>query len=360
MTDQSSAPAPEQSAAPADDGVSELSLEQARRLIDSQTADEPEQEQPAESAKEATAEKELSKDNSDQPEADPAEETEEAEPADDQPPIEPPRSWTKAEKERFQSLPRETQEYLHTREQEREREFRRSQNEAAEIRKAAEAERDNVVKARQEYEAKLPTLMQMLQDVNAAQFSDIKSMADVERMALEDPFRKIQWDTHQQKLQAIAYEKSQADQRNAQETQTKWQKLVSDENAKFVEAVPEFADKAKAKELTTKAIDKLTDLGFTQSELAELAEGKKQLPIYDHRIQQLLVDSLKLSEIKSAPKAVAAKPLPPVVRPGVSRGPNDGHNETIQALEKRLNQSGSEKDAWALYEAKLKAGSRRK
>jgi hypothetical protein len=53
------------------------------------------------------------------------------------PPIDPPRSWTKAEKERFQSLPRETQEYLHTREQEREREFRRGQNEAAEQRKAS-------------------------------------------------------------------------------------------------------------------------------------------------------------------------------------------------------------------------------
>ena len=63
----------------------------------------------------------------------PGEQTESAEPeAAAPPPIEPPRSWTKDEKERFQSLPRETQEYLATREQERDREFRRSQNEAAE------------------------------------------------------------------------------------------------------------------------------------------------------------------------------------------------------------------------------------
>jgi hypothetical protein len=33
--------------------------------------------------------------------------------------LQPPRSWTQAEKERFQSLPRETQEYLHTREQQK-------------------------------------------------------------------------------------------------------------------------------------------------------------------------------------------------------------------------------------------------
>ena len=42
--------------------------------------------------------------------ATPAETTEsQAEPAEQLPPIEPPRSWTKDEKERFSTLPRETQ-----------------------------------------------------------------------------------------------------------------------------------------------------------------------------------------------------------------------------------------------------------
>src|SRR5438445_9695664 len=58
--------------------------------------------EPAESAEPATAEQESpARDDSD-PETDPAEGAEEAEPAE-QPPIEPPRSWTLAEKERFQS-----------------------------------------------------------------------------------------------------------------------------------------------------------------------------------------------------------------------------------------------------------------
>lgn len=358
MTDQSSAPAPEQSAAPADDGVSELSLTDARALIDAQLAGPPEKEQPVEGAEDATAGKELSKDNSD-PDTDPAEQTEDTDSEESLPPIERPRSWAKDLDEEWASYPRAAQEKIAKREQERDAATRRSQNEAAEIRKAAEAERDNVVKARQEYEAKLPTLMQMLQDVNAAQFSDIKTMADVERMALEDPFRKIQWDTHQQKLQAVAWENQQAEQRKTQESQSSWQKLVSDENAKFVEAVPEFADKAKAKELTTKAIEKLTDLGFTQSELADLAAGKSKLPIYDHRIQQLLVDSLKLAEIKSAPKAVAAKPLPPVVRPGVSRNAVSADSERIQALEKQLTATGDLKIAAQLLELRSNAKQRR-
>jgi hypothetical protein len=108
---------------------------------------------PAESAEPATAEPELAQANAD-PETAPAKNpTQPNRP--NLPPIEPPRSWTKAEKERFQSLPRETQEYLHTREQERDTAFRRSQNEIAEQRKAAKAEREAAEKVRQQYEAQV-------------------------------------------------------------------------------------------------------------------------------------------------------------------------------------------------------------
>src|SRR4051812_19497068 len=57
----------------------------------------------------ATAEELAPKEADSAPETDPAEATDESEPAEE-PLIDPPRSWTQAEKERFQSLPRETQE----------------------------------------------------------------------------------------------------------------------------------------------------------------------------------------------------------------------------------------------------------
>jgi hypothetical protein len=60
--------------------------------------------------------------------------------ASELPPIEPPRSWTKEEKEEFASYPREAQEKIARREQDREAALRRSQNEAADQRKAIEAE----------------------------------------------------------------------------------------------------------------------------------------------------------------------------------------------------------------------------
>src|SRR5437588_150606 len=89
-----------------------------------------------------------------------------------EPPIEPPRSWTKDEKERFKTLPRETQEYLASRETERDREIRRSQNESADQRKALDAERQKLEQARTQYESALPQLLDTLQQQQPAEFHD--------------------------------------------------------------------------------------------------------------------------------------------------------------------------------------------
>jgi hypothetical protein len=186
MTTETSAPAVDSTPAPANDtprGLASMFAEAREAPESAETATEPEPNSAPEAESAAPVE-------------DPGNTTEEAEPAD-LPPIEPPRSWTQAEKERFQSLPRETQEYLHTREQERERDFRTRQNEVAEQRKAIQAEREAAEKARKEYEAKLPTLMQTLQE--AGPFSDIRSMADVEKLQQEDPFRFQAFQLHQWK-----------------------------------------------------------------------------------------------------------------------------------------------------------------
>jgi hypothetical protein len=57
------------------------------------------------------------------------------------PSIEPPRSWTKEDKELFKGLPRATQERLVARERSRESDFLRRQNEAAEKRRRTHASR---------------------------------------------------------------------------------------------------------------------------------------------------------------------------------------------------------------------------
>jgi hypothetical protein len=306
----------------------------------------------AESAEEATAEPELSEEDNAAPETDPSEQPEAVEPQNPEP-IDPPRSWTQAEKERFATLPRETQEYIHAREQERERDFRRGQNEIAEQRKAVQAEREAAEKARQQYEARLPALMQELESAQQNTFADIKTMDDVVKLQAEDPFRFQAWQVQQMRLQAAKAENDRVTAEKTAAEQSNWMKHVQEENAKAAEFIPELADKDKGLKLTQRvATELLPELGFKDSELAALANGKEKLSIYDHRVQRLLADALKLRDIQSAPKPIAAKPLPPVQRPGVARAPGADKAAALQTLTEKLSNSGSENDALELLIAK--------
>lgn len=356
MTTESGTPAGD-IAAPAD--TSEISLTEARAMLDAGFQENPDLDLTGEAPEPATPDPKLSKDNS-APETDPAEAAEEAEPADT-PLIDPPRSWTQAEKERFQSLPRETQEYLSHREQERETALRRSQNEIAEQRKAITAEREAAAKAKQQYEAQLPTLMRELESVTQAQFGDIKTMDDVVKLQGEDPFRFQAWQVHQMRLQASKQEADRAEGQKAHDKQSKRANYETEQNKLLVELVPEMADPKKASELRERAVKMLTDdLGLTNDQLSQWMQDDTGHQILSNAsIQKLIADGLKYRDIIAAPKAVAAKTVPAVVRPGVARAAGAADGEAIQALEKRLSQTGSEKDAWALYEAKLKASTRR-
>jgi hypothetical protein len=344
MPDMTSAPAVDSSPAPANDTPFSLGdmIAQARQA-------------PERADDEATGAQDSAPEADAAPQTeDPGTKTEAAEPEEKLPPIDPPRSWTQAEKERFQSLPRETQEYLHTREQEREREFRTRQNEIAEQRKAIQAERDAAEKARKEYEAKLPNLMQTLQE--AGPFSDIRSMADVEKLQAEDPFRFQQFQLHQWKLQAAQAEQAEMKSRQEQERQSKWAEHVQKENALAAELIPELADKDKGPALTNRVANEiLPDYGFTPSELTALANGSEKLSIYDHRLQRLLATAVKYADIQKAKVVAAAKPAPAVQKPGVSKPSGAAQSETITNLSAKLERSGEVRDLGALIGALRRA-----
>jgi hypothetical protein len=330
-----------------------LSLDDAVRML-SEPPKKPEEEQ-AEAPAKAAEQEESAKADAD-PEKAPGEQAQADEQEAELPPIDPPRSWTQAEKERFQSLPRETQEYLSHREQERETALRRSQNEIAEQRKAIEVERQKAEQVKQQYEAQLPALMRELESVNQAQFSDIKSMEDVVKLQAEDPFRFQAWQVHQMRMQAVKQEADRAEQEKQAAEQSNWARHVQEENARAVEFIPELADKTKGEALTKRvASELLPELGFKDSELAELATGKSKLSIYDHRVQRLLADALKLRDIQKAKVAAVSKPVPPVQKPGVAAPRGAAQAQSIQALNQKLSASGSVDDALALLMAQRKA-----
>jgi len=345
MSDESAAPAGEtvSYAVPADAPAAMTVSEAARMLSQARRqAAEP----PAESAPKATAEDPplVEKTDTDPPQEVPGEvETQETEPAEDLPPIEPPRSWTKAEKERFASLPRETQEYLHTREQERDREFRRSQNEIAEQRKAAQAEREAAEKVKQQYESQIPTLMRELENVTQQNYADIKTMDDVVKLQAEDPFRFQAWQVHQMRLQAAKAEAERVQNETVKEKQSRRAAYEAEQNKKLTELVPEMAEPKKASELRERAVQMLTDpddIGLKDDQLSRwIADDTGHEILSNAGIQKLIADGLKYRDMLKAPKAVAEKVLPPVQRPGVTRNANPSPQLHIQNLESQLSKA---------------------
>ena len=214
--------------------------------------------------------------------------------------------------------------------------------------------------ARKDYEAKLPALMRELDSVNQATFADIKTMEDVVKLQAEDPFRFQAWQVHQMRLQAANQESARIEAVKAQEKQVRRANYEAEQHKLLVELVPEMDNPKSAAELRERAVKMLTDdLGLKNDQLTRwFADDTGYEILQNAGIQKLIADGLKYRDLLNAPKAVAAKPVPPVQKPGnASRQSGDA---TIQALENRLNKTGSVDDAWALYEAKLRAESRRR
>lgn len=292
-------------------------------------------------------------------EGQPSGETEATEPEANLPPIEPPRFWTSEAKDRFGSLPRETQQYIVDREQARDAEVRRTQNEAAEKLKALEADQQLATQARAQYEQALPALLQTVYDSQAGEFADIKSMADVERMAAEDFPRYARWDAQQKKIAALQAQVMDAQQRQILEFQQRWSHFAQSEDQKFAEKYPDISDPAKASKIRDSAISILKDRGFNDQELGQLWSGQASISLRDHRLQLLILDAMKWRDAEAKAKTVQQKSVPPVQRPGVSLGKNAQADAEIQALKAKLDRTGSAKDAAAVVAAQRRLAQRR-
>ena len=288
----------------------------------------------------AEPEKELSIEDNAAPPEEATGENADTDPADDQPSIDPPRSWTKEEKEEFRTYPREAQEKIARREQERDAAIRRSQNEAAEKLKGLTAKEQQAEQLRQQYESALPVLLQTLQASQAGEFSDIRTIQDVERMAREDWPRYIQWDASQKKIAAVQQEVLASQQRSTVEKQQQFSAFAREQDAKFAEAVTEFADPDKASKLQKQTVDYLKNIGFTDEELAKGWNERDSVSLRDARMQQVLLDAARFKAAQAQTKKVLSQPKPPVPaqKPGTGKQVT-GLSEQIANLESQLSKA---------------------
>lgn len=266
--------------------------------------------------------------------------------------IDPPASWTKDEKKAWESLPRDLQESLAERERARRADIDRRLNEVANESKAIKAKEEAAEQARKHFESQLPVLQQAIQSQFNAEFSDIKSWDDVQKMAGEDPLRYNRWQAMREHNREVAEQVRVAQQRQEAETANKAKAFFEEENRKFLEKAPEFADAGKASELRKKAFEVMQDVGFEADEINDAWANGWSIPVHDHRFQLMVRDLIRLRSAEKAVKNPAPKPAPQVQRPGPAAAKSGQKLEAIKALEQALARSGSREAYMQLQRAR--------
>jgi hypothetical protein len=277
-----------------------------------------------------------------------------------EPPIEPPRSWTREAKEAFKSYPPEAQREIAEAARRQEAEVRRYQSSVAEQSRAAQADALKYQQARQQYEYALTQSLAALGAAHQGEFADIRTQADVDKLASEDPLRYVRFKASQDKVAATQAQYREAAAQRQYEQALRWQAWTNEQDARFLEAAPEFKDPVKAAREQQQARSYLKSKGLSEQEMRTLYLTS---PVFrDHRTQSIILDAARyqaaLEKLKAA--KAADKPVPQVQRPGVAGARSEAQSATIKDLSSKLDRTGSLKAAQELRAALLAAQSRRR
>lgn len=253
------------------------------------------------------------------------------------PPIEAPSSWKAEEKAVWGTLPRAAQEAIQRREQDRTNELRNLQNSTAERNKAADAE----VTRLKGISERIGKLVDSQTNDLVKEFPELRSEADIQALAANDPGRFAQF---QAKLMAIgAAQQAQADAQkevDAKAAQTQRETLAKAKDA-FLETFPEWKDPDVAR----REIKELQDFAIKHGAPEQAARNNLDPVLY--KVAKM---AMKWEQAQ-AKKAAAVKNVPPrVIKPGAS-DPNPGKAAQVQARQAKLNrlsETGDIEDAIGL------------
>jgi len=211
----------------------------------------------------------------------------------------------------------------------------------AEQRKAVEADRikiDEAAKTRETYAQRLQVIEQLLQQQNNPE--------DLARLKEEDPFawqqRMAEQYEKDKQLQAVQMERQRVQQEQQSHQQAQLQKHIQAEQAKLVEAIPEFKDDVKAEVIRRDIRNYAKAQGFSDQELSQVYDSRAVLALY----KAAQYDKLMANKGVTSKKVANA---PKTIRPGTSN-PQSSENETFKKERAVLRQSGNKKDAVRLFE----------
>lgn len=211
----------------------------------------------------------------------------------------------------------------------------------AEQRKAVEAERvkiEEAAKTRDTYAQRLQVIEQLLQQQSQGE--------DLSALKTEDPIayavamaEKVE---REKQLAAVQAERQRVQQEQMTQQQAMLQKHIQAEQAKLMEAIPDFKDDVKREIITRDIRNYAKTEGFSDQELSQ---------VYDSRAVKMIFKAMQYDKLM-ANKGAATKKVataPKTIRPGTSN-PQSSENEAVKKERAKLRQTGNKKDAARLFE----------
>lgn len=194
---------------------------------------------------------------------------------------------------------------------------------------------------RQHYVNQLNQILQNssnnLSEYDKIDWNTLKEDDPIEYVKLREDYRD-----GKEKMQALNQQRQMAMQQQNAEAQKVQQEAVQLERAKMVEALPDWGDPDKQKELATDVKSYALTQGFSEEELNSLI---------DHRSVLVLMKAAKYDALEKADvKSKKLKNKPKVIRSGKGKGRGTDSKSKLDAKMKRLQQTGRVDDAALLME----------
>ena len=228
------------------------------------------------------------------------------------------------------------------------------------VRLALEEKVNEVDRARREYVDGLGAAMQIAQASFVSQFPELAGLpagqlpAALEQMSRQDPAKFSRVQALVAGSEQLIARQQQELRRQADVARHGFRDYATAEDARLETMLKEESKEVRqavAQEIMASA----KASGIEVDELHRLFNSEPLMR--NATFQRMMYDAGKYRLMMKAKSAAAARPVPPVQRPGMAASRAEREQSDLRSLSARLSNSGDLKDAVALYQAK-KAGRR--
>ena len=230
----------------------------------------------------------------------------------------------------------------------RQSDYTRKTQEVSEQRKEFDVMQQQMAGEYQKIQTERQQYVQNLQSLMEGSMSGLDKFAEVnwELLKETDPIefvtKKEEFRDAQEKVQRLQQEQHVAQQRSAAQAQHEHSRVLAEEGAALVKAIPAWGDAAKQQKMASNLRSYAMESGFTKEELDSLVDHRSILVL----LKAQKYDKLQKTDVRS--KKLQNKPR--VVRAGSGVSKDAAKNKQRSAQMKRLKGTGHLDDASALLE----------